>query len=42
MQIFVKGKSEAHTTTGHEGPEREGETYRSIVTLVLALGGVGG
>jgi len=27
--------------TDHEGPEREGETYSSILSLVLALDGVG-
>jgi hypothetical protein len=31
MQIF-KGKGKAHPRTGHEDPEREGETYNSIIS----------
>ena len=42
MQIFVKGKGKAHPRTGHEDLEREGETYSSILSLVLVLDGVGG
>jgi hypothetical protein len=42
MQIFVKGKGKVHPRTCHENPEREGETYSSIFSLVLALDGLGG
>ena len=42
MQIFVKGKGKAHPITGHEDPQREGETYSFILSFVLALEGVSG
>jgi hypothetical protein len=42
MQIFLKGKGKAHPRTDHEGPEREGKPYNSILSSVLALDEVGG
>jgi len=42
MQIFAKGKGKAHPRTGHEDPEREGEMYSFILSLVLSLEGMGG
>ena len=41
VQIFAKGKGKAHPRTCHEDPERVGETYSFILSLVLSLEGVG-
>jgi hypothetical protein len=39
--MIDEGKGKIHPRTGHEGPEGE-YTYSSILSLTLALGGVGG